>query len=126
VTSANSGNFCATLIVAGSNGCLDTTQQCVEIGESFYSIPNVFTPGSDGANDGFIITNTGMKSLRCEIYDRWGKLIYEWDGTTGYWDGKTKSGNDAVDGVYYYTAHLVDFADKPIEESGFVELIRGK
>lgn len=126
VTGANSGSFCATLLVVNSNNCADTVYQCVEIGESFYSIPNVFTPGSDGSNDAFIITNTGMKELHCEIYDRWGRLVYEWDGTTGYWDGKTNNGNEAVDGVYYYTAHLVDFADKQIDESGFVQLIRGK
>jgi gliding motility-associated-like protein len=126
VTAANSGNFCATLIVAGANGCVDTTTQCILIGESEFSIPNVFTPGSDGSNDVFMITNTGMKSLRCEIYNRWGELVYEWDGTTGYWDGKTKKGGEAVDGVYYYTAYLVDFADVNVEKSGFIQLIREK
>ncbi|MEO5642874.1 MAG: choice-of-anchor L domain-containing protein [Bacteroidia bacterium] len=125
VTNANSGSFCATLFVVNDSGCVDSTRQCLEIGESYYSIPNVFTPGSDGVNDGFVITNVGMKSLHCEIYNRWGELIYEWEGTTGYWNGKTKNGNDVVDGVYYYTAHLVDFADKVFEESGFVQLIKG-
>ncbi|HET6991374.1 MAG TPA: gliding motility-associated C-terminal domain-containing protein, partial [Bacteroidia bacterium] len=96
------------------------------ISNVFYSIPNVFTPGADGNNDNFIITSTGMKSLTCDIYNRWGELIYSWDGTTGGWDGKTKSGNYAVDGVYYYTAHLVDFSDKTYDESGFVELVKEK
>lgn len=126
VSNANAGTFCATLIVGNSSGCFDTTTQCLEIGESYYSIPNVFTPGGDGINDAFVITNVGMKSLSCQIYNRWGELIYEWDGTSGNWNGQTKKGNDAVDGVYYYTAHLVDFADKVFEESGFVQLIRGK
>ena len=53
-------------------------------------------------------------------------MVYEWDGTTAYWNGKTKNGGDAVDGVYYYTAYLVDFAEKSVQESGFVQLIRGK
>jgi len=66
-----------------------------------------------------------MKTLRCDIYNRWGELIYQWDGTTGYWDGKTKNGNEAVDGVYYYTVFMVDFQEKTYEESGFVQLIRG-
>lgn len=126
VTYADTGIFCTSIFVANSNGCLDTSTVCILIGESYYSIPNVFTPNNDGTNDGFVITNRGMKSLRCEIYDRWGILVYQWDGTTGYWDGKAKNGNVAVDGVYYYTAHLVDLVENPYEESGFVELISGK
>jgi gliding motility-associated-like protein len=126
VTAANAGSFCATLTAMNANGCVDSTVVCIEIGESFYSIPNVFTPDGDGVNDAFIITNMGMKTLRCQIYNRWGELIYEWDGTTGSWNGKTKNGGDAVDGVYYYTAYLVDFAEKSVDASGFVQLIRGK
>lgn len=125
VTAANTGSYCATLIVANAAGCVDTAETCIEITNSSYSIPNVFTPNGDGNNDQFIITNTGMKELHCMIYDRWGALIYEWDGTTGNWDGKSKNGGEAVDGVYYYTAHLVDYSSQVFEESGFVHLIRG-
>lgn len=124
VTSANSGSFCTQLIVQNSNGCIDTTVACVEIGQSSYSIPNVFTPNADGSNDQWIITNEGMTELRCEIYDRWGVLIYEWNGTTGNWDGKTNNGKEAVDGVYYFTAYLTDFTGKNYMEHGFFQLIR--
>lgn len=126
VTSADVGPFCATLTVTSAQGCTDTEAVCIEINDVYYSIPNVFTPDADGVNDGFVITNMGMKTLRCEIYNRWGELIYEWDGTTGFWNGKTKNGNDAVDGVYYYTLFMQDFQDKTYDESGFVQLIRGK
>ncbi len=120
------GAYCATLTVTNSSGCTNTDSICVEINNVYYSIPNVFTPGGDNMNDGFTITNMGMKTLRCDIYNRWGELIYEWDGTAGYWNGQTKNGGDAVDGVYYYTVHMVDFQDKIYQESGFVQLIRGK
>jgi len=124
VTGANAGTFCTELIVQNSNGCADTTNACVEIGQSSYSIPNVFTPNADGSNDQWIITNEGMTQLRCEIYDRWGVLIYEWDGTTGNWDGMTKNGKEAVDGVYYFTAYLTDFTGENFMEHGFFQLIR--
>jgi gliding motility-associated-like protein len=126
VTSADVGPFCATLTVSNAQGCIDTASVCVEINDVYYSIPNVFTPDGDGVNEGFVITNMGMKSLRCKIYDRWGVLVYEWDGTAGYWNGQTKGGKDAVDGVYYYTVFMQDFQDKTYDESGFVQLIRGK
>lgn len=124
VTSANAGTFCTELIVQNSSGCADTIDACVEVGQSSYSIPNVFTPNADGSNDQWIITNEGMTQLRCEIYDRWGVLIYEWDATTGNWDGMTNSGKEAVDGVYYFTAYLTDFTGKNYLEHGFFELIR--
>jgi gliding motility-associated-like protein len=126
VTSANSGTFCTELIVTDANQCYDTTMVCVEVGQSSYSIPNVFTPNGDGTNDQFIITNEGMTNLHCNIYDRWGMLIYEWDGTTGNWDGNTSNGKPAVDGVYYYTAQLIDFSGKNYAEEGFLELLRSK
>lgn len=126
VTSADAGPFCTDLIVQNSNGCYDTANVCVEVGQSSYSIPNVFTPNADGTNDQWIITNEGMTSLHCTIYDRWGVLIYEWDGTTGNWDGMTTSGKAAVDGVYYFTAQLTDFTGKLYDEHGFFQLISSK
>lgn len=123
---ADAGAYCASLTVVDSFGCAKTDSVCLEINDVYYSIPNVFTPDNDGVNDGFMITNLGMRTLHCDIYNRWGELVYQWDGTTGYWNGQTKNGNDAVDGVYYYTAYMTDFQDKTYEESGFVQLIRGK
>ena len=124
VTSANAGTFCTELIVMNGFNCFDTTSVCVEVGQSSYSIPNVFTPNGSGENDQWIITNEGMTNLHCDIYDRWGALIYSWDGTTGNWDGKTNKGKEAVDGTYYYIATLVDFTGKIYEEQGFFQLIR--
>jgi len=125
VTAADTGSYCAQLTVLNIYGCTDTANICLEITNVFYSIPNVFTPNGDGTNDAFIITNGGMKSVHCIIYDRWGVLIYEWDSPLGYWDGRTTSGKEAVDGVYYWTADMVDYAGKQYGDHGFVHLIRG-
>jgi gliding motility-associated-like protein len=125
VTVSDTGLFCVSLIVRNSFGCPDTAYACVEITDASYSIPNVFSPNGDGVNDAFIIQNSGMKSFHCEIYDRWGALVYEWDSTTGSWDGKGRNGNDAVDGVYYWTLGMTDFAGKYYEDHGFLHLIRG-
>ncbi|HEU4717250.1 MAG TPA: choice-of-anchor L domain-containing protein [Bacteroidia bacterium] len=125
ITPQDIGSYCAQLTVATANGCWDTAEVCIEITNITYSIPNVFTPNGDGTNDFFLITNTGMSSLHCEIYDRWGALIYEWNDPAGYWDGRTNSGKDAVDGVYYYVVYMTDVTGKNYNETGFVHLIRG-
>ncbi|MDQ3111044.1 MAG: gliding motility-associated C-terminal domain-containing protein, partial [Bacteroidota bacterium] len=126
ITAANVGSYCATLAVTNSFNCIDTASVCVEINNVYYSIPNIFTPDQDGVNDGFLITNMGMETVRCKIYNRWGELMYEWDNPAGYWNGQALNGNDAVDGVYYYTAYMIDFQGKIYDESGFVQLIRKK
>jgi len=125
-TVSDTGYYCFELIAATTQGCIDTTEQCLRVTESFYNIPNVFTPGSDGHNDAFIITNSGMKSLHCMLFNRWGQVVYEWNDVNGKWDGKTNGGDLASDGVYYYVATMVNFGDEEFVETGFVQLIRGK
>lgn len=125
-TIPDTSDICVTLIAADTNGCADTAFACVEvIGEAMISIPNVFTPNGDAANDTFVVTWTGLSDLRCEIYDRWGVLIYKWNGLTGGWDGRTDSGKMATDGVYYYIVNAITLTGEVREFSGFVHLIRG-
>ncbi|TND07643.1 MAG: fibronectin type III domain-containing protein [Bacteroidetes bacterium] len=125
-TIADTGLYCIELLVATAQNCFDTTEQCILAIESQYSIPNVFTPNGDGTNDVWTITNRGMKRVRCTIFNRWGQMVYDWDDTMGGWNGKTKSGNMASDGTYYYVAELLDFGGEIINETGFLELIDGK
>lgn len=125
-TVPDTGSYCFVQIVSTAQNCLDTAQICIEVIESAYSIPNVFTPNGDGNNDAFEITNRGMKSVHCQIFNRWGQLVYEWDGPTGKWDGKMNNGNIASDGTYYYVAKLTDMGDQVFNETGFLELIDGK
>jgi gliding motility-associated-like protein len=125
-TISDTGFYCAQLAIVDANGCRDTAFHCiVALSEVQYSIPNVFTPNGDGTNDYFIITATGLRDFHCEIYDRWGVLIAEWNDAAGGWDGHTTSGMEATDGVYYYIMRLTDYSDKVTEEKGFVHLIRG-
>jgi gliding motility-associated-like protein len=125
VTLADTGDFCAILIAQNGFGCPDSAEVCVDILNVSYSIPNVFTPNADGNNEYWTITNEGMSRVHCQIYDRWGILVYEWDSPTGYWDGVTLNGKMAVDGVYYFTAYMTDYGNKVYDESGFLHLIRG-
>ncbi|HET6992298.1 MAG TPA: gliding motility-associated C-terminal domain-containing protein, partial [Bacteroidia bacterium] len=96
-----------------------TTEDCSPM------IPNVFTPNGDGINDYFSISELYARSLHVWIYDRWGVLIYEWDGLAGYWDGTyMKDGKPVTDGVYYYIADISDLNNVLKSQSGFIQLIR--
>jgi gliding motility-associated-like protein len=126
-TIPDTSGICVDLIVANAAGCLDTATQCVTVlGEAIISVPNVFTPNTDGNNDVFEVTWIGLTSLRCTIYDRWGVKVYEWDGLTGSWDGRTTSGKMATDGVYYWVVEATSLQNEAIDLHGFVHLISAK
>jgi gliding motility-associated-like protein len=126
-TLPDTGSYCFGLIVQNAAGCADTALSCVTVlGESTISVPNVFTPNGDGSNDAFVVTWIGLTSLSCDIYDRWGVLIYSWNGLTGSWDGRTTSGKKATDGVYYYVVNATTTQGAQKTLTGFVQLIRGK
>jgi gliding motility-associated-like protein len=64
------------------------------------SLPNVFTPNSDGVNDGFLPNFENVDWAHWEIYSRWGQKVYESASYTEPWDGRIGS-SEAADGVYF-------------------------
>jgi gliding motility-associated-like protein len=86
-------------------------------------IPNVFSPDADGYNDLFNFKTNGINSLKGSIYNRWGTLVYEWEGLSAYWDGKIK-GKAATEGVYFYIVSAKDILNAQTEKHGTVTLIR--
>jgi gliding motility-associated-like protein len=72
-------------------------------------IPNVFSPNNDGINDIWkVYAGKGIAFLReFAIYDRWGGLLYRWEGAVEPdawpgWGGGTADGQLAGAGVYVY------------------------
>lgn len=125
-TIPDTGAICVTLFVQDTLGCGDSTTLCVTVlGDAIITFPNVFTPNGDGTNDTLVATWINLTSLDCEIYDRWGVLIYHWNALNGGWNGRTDNGKEATDGVYYYICTAVTNQGEIRKLTGFVHLIRG-
>lgn len=118
------------------NGCIVSTVSCNKITnnpnyndstsviDSVY-FPNVFTPNGDGNNDNFYFPNWGISGLKCEIYNRWGLKIHEWHTINGFWDGRTTSGKECPDGVYYYIVSYRKITSENWEKhTGYISLLR--
>jgi gliding motility-associated-like protein len=86
-------------------------------------IPNVFSPNGDNINDNFDVTATGITSLTCDIYDRWGLKLYSYNTVNGYWDG-TNKGAKEPDGTYFYVILTTDIKGDNHKYNGFIQLIR--
>jgi gliding motility-associated-like protein/uncharacterized repeat protein (TIGR01451 family) len=93
-------------------------------------IPEGFSPNGDGKNDSFIIQiPTGVTLESCNIYNRWGQLVFK--DTTGIitkqgWDGVSNQGlrfgNVGLpDGTYYYAIKLNNETEYRIR---FITLVR--
>ena len=79
----------------------DSIEILVNISESQLVVPNVFTPNGDGQNDEFRVVYKSIREFHCWIYNRWGKLVYEFTDPAKGWDG-TINGRPAAEGAYYY------------------------
>ena len=97
----------------------------VIVGQCEVLIPNVFTPQATfDANDKFTIK--GLESweslgVTVRIFDRWGNKVFESDeySNDGAW-----SGEDAAEGVYFYTVILPKEPEVEVY-NGSLTLIRG-
>ena len=92
----------------GTPPCSATESHILEICSSEITVPNVFTPNGDGANETFAPVCKNIDVITLHIYNRWGIKLYEGSGLSASWDGKN-AGKLVPDGVYFY---LIEYEDK--------------
>ena len=69
---------------------------------SLIEIPTAFSPNSDGHNDVFEIK--GIQDYPENIllvYNRWGKVVNEYESYHNQWEGSDNKGNELADGTYF-------------------------
>ena len=106
----SSGNYLVT--ITDFNGCAQTDSFNIEIP---LIIPTIITPNGDSYNDTWRITNIeSYKDVHIEIYNRWGDIIFTFDGTgleytdiANQWDG-TYNGKKLPFTSYVYIITLND------------------
>jgi gliding motility-associated-like protein len=147
------GKFKVQLIVTSYEGCKDTSvykyidvdiESIMEGEEEGKGLPNYLTPNGDGIHDSFKIKVRSLETFSGVIFNRWGRIVYEWNNTKDDgWDG-TNNGEECPSGVYYYVikgtgkdgtvfknidspdAKKESRASKKETLTGFITLIRNK
>ena len=85
-------------------------------------VPNVFTPNGDEVNDVWLLEDAFFYSdSEVRVYNRYGKLVFKSIGYDSPWDGKNETGNDVMDGSYFY---IIDLGDEYEKIKGTVSIIR--
>ncbi|HEY9049163.1 MAG TPA: HYR domain-containing protein, partial [Ohtaekwangia sp.] len=90
-------------------------------------VTKVVTPDGDGQNDEWIVVRIEKFSRnKVLILDRWGSVVYQatgYNNNTVVWNGLNTNGVQVPTGTYYYVIE-VDFLEKHLKKSGFIELLR--
>ncbi|MCZ4693135.1 hypothetical protein DWB61_07230 [Ancylomarina euxinus] len=136
------GKYLVKLIATNNDdsmNCIDVfTSSEITVEGSIFEVPNVFTPNGDGKNDKFHLKLYSVKSYSAKIFNRWGRLVYEFqesDVSTGLadrksskgWDGKI-NGKLAAPGTYFYVIEAEGREEdgKHYTEKGSLTLLHDK
>lgn len=96
-----------------------------------YTLPNTFTPDSDGINEFFVPTAIRFISrIDMKIFNRWGNLVFETEDPMINWDGRDMDTGELLPNstyfyqisIYYNTANRGEVSLR--EQTGFIDLIR--
>ena len=127
-----------TVLLTINNGLPDFCSDTIShetFGSNITKIPDVFTPNSDH-NMNFSIQADNLSSIDLKIFNRWGIMIYEKntveyvnssnDGNTNIllWNAKTKNGNEAEAGVYFYVLKAKGLDNIVYNHQGTITLLR--
>ena len=108
------------------NGCTNTDSISVNVDydkNTFYGLPNSFTPNGDGLNDCFGVTHWGQVSeLDFSIYNRFGQRVFFTHNAAECWDGTFK-GKLQDPSVFVYVVKAKTACGN-IERKGTITLLR--
>lgn len=122
----DSGVYDIRLTVLNELGCVDDTviPYYVWEQETFF-IQTAFTPNGDGVNDVFEIKEKGITEWHMQIFDRWGKMVWETYDVNDSWDGTDmKSGRELPQGAYSYQIDLVWYRGRYFNKMGTITIFR--
>jgi gliding motility-associated-like protein len=119
------GNYILTQYVTNEFGCKDSAQDIVQIlPEHRFWIPSAFTPNNDSKNDVFSPVLIGVSQYELQVFDRWGKLLWETQNPLEGWNGKYR-GEECKQDVYVWKVRYKDVLhNETFNKSGHVTLVK--
>jgi gliding motility-associated-like protein len=99
------------LTVSDSHGCITKDSVTVNV---IVPVPTAITPNGDGTNDFFVVDKIeSYTQSSLLVFNRWGNIVYKEAPYTNRWNGKSLSGHDLPDDMYYYILDLGN-GEKPV------------
>ncbi len=103
------GCYVLTALDTNGNESTKLNKLCIDNCPS-YTLPNVFSPGSDNVNDLFRpFPYRFVDKVDMVIYNRWGQEVFITTNPDVNWNGKDQnSGKDVSGGVYFYICDVFE------------------
>jgi gliding motility-associated-like protein len=101
------GLYTVVLTARDGKGCVDVDSLGIyEVRAPGLLIPNIFTPNGDDINDEFMVVYEGNENYEIRIFDRMGRVYFRSNNPMEFWRGLTASGDQAPEGIYYYSVQI--------------------
>jgi len=111
--------------VTDTNGCHNQFTALIEIlSNDVMTIPTAFSPNGDGKNDLLTAQSHLVSSLHFEVFDRWGKSVFETESLAINWDGLLTNGAPAMEGTYLFLAQVISNRGEKYTKKGTITVIR--
>lgn len=116
--------FRSCLKVYNQFNCFDSTcKDIVAKVSTLFDVPNAFSPNGNGLNDKIYVRGFGIKTMKWQIYNRWGLLVFTSSNISDGWDGYYQGKLQPQD-VYHYTLVVEFFDDTKATKIGDITLLR--
>lgn len=124
----DTASYPVRLWVQSENGCTDDTVMNAVVSMRFtFYVPTSFTPNGDGVNDQFKPVGLGIEDdqFLMQVYDRWGKMVFESNDKNVGWDGSIE-GRPGQVGTYTWSMFIGDYEEEKEshEYQGTITLFR--
>jgi gliding motility-associated-like protein len=92
-----------------TNGvCMVSDSVKVTVSDCDITLPNVLTPNQDGFNDTWTLESDAVSNWQLQIFNRWGKPVYNNTGSKIVWTGTDNNGHALTDGTYFYLIKYIE------------------
>lgn len=113
-------------VVIGTDqyGCTNADTILVDInGYMEVFVPNIFSPNGDGSNDYLVVKGPRLFNYHIQVYDRWGKVVFESTEQKDFWDG-TLNGEVLAPQTFVYILSGETVLGEQIVKEGNVSIIK--
>lgn len=122
------GEYRISLTAVNTHGCKSEFSELLVVHPDFHVfIPNSFSPNFDGINDEFfpVFSPFGLdpKTYEMEIFDRWGKSLFQTKDINKGWNGLNKGGEAVKEDSYVYRIRYKDLEGRVYSKVGNVTLV---
>lgn len=118
----NAGSYKVSLSFIDSNNCVTSASTSVKVNLRPYFVPNIFSPNGNRVNDWFEPYGDDIKSFQIQIFNRWGKVVFNKNNIA--WEGRDQSDNRLAAGTYKYVVSIVFTNENAKTLTGDITLVR--